>query len=59
MKKLTILFTMLLLTSFGISQTTLDTAINFNGKDPYGNDVDLYEYLDNGKIVLIDFFNSM
>ncbi len=59
MKKLTILLSLVLLTSIGISQTTLDTAVNFDGKDPYGNTIELFEYLNDGKIVLIDFFNSM
>ncbi|MBR9921715.1 MAG: redoxin domain-containing protein [Bacteroidetes bacterium] len=38
------------------AQTYLDTAINFVATDVYGNDHDLYEYLDQGKFVMLDFF---
>ena len=40
------------------AQTLLDTAINFTVKDTYGNNLDLYEILDEGKIVVIDFFST-
>jgi hypothetical protein len=41
-----------------ISQTTLDTAQNFSVKDTYGNTIDLFDILDEGKIVVIDFFST-
>ena len=58
MKKL---FTVLALVLFGATlqaQTLLDTATNFSVKDPYGNTIELYEILDEGKIVVIDFFST-
>lgn len=42
----------------GISQTTLDTAQNFSVKDTYGNTIKLFDILDEGKIVVIDFFST-
>lgn len=38
------------------AQTSLDTAVNFNVKDVNGVTHQLYDYLDEGKIVLVDFF---
>lgn len=40
------------------AQTLLDTAINFSVKDTYGNTIDLYDILDEGKMVVIDFFST-
>ncbi len=40
------------------AQTLLDTAINFTVKDTYGNTLQLYDILDEGKIVVIDFFST-
>jgi cytochrome oxidase Cu insertion factor (SCO1/SenC/PrrC family) len=40
------------------AQTLLDTALNFTVKDTYGNTLNLYEILDEGKIVVIDFFST-
>lgn len=40
------------------AQTLLDTAINFTVKDTYGNNLDLFEILDEGKMVVIDFFST-
>ena len=40
------------------AQTLLDTAINFTVKDTYGNTLVLYDILDEGKIVVIDFFST-
>ena len=56
-----ILYTLLFLLislSASIAQTTLDTALNFIAKDIYGNRIELYEFLDDDKIVVIDFFNT-
>ena len=41
-----------------IAQTTLDTAQNFTVKDTYGNNIVLFDILDQGKIVVIDFFST-
>jgi hypothetical protein len=40
------------------AQTLLDTAVNFSVKDVYGNSIELFAYLDDDKIVVIDFFAS-
>ena len=40
------------------AQTLLDTAVNFSVKDVYGNTIELFSYLDDDKIVVIDFFSS-
>jgi len=40
------------------AQTTLDTALNFTVKDTYGNNHELFDILDEGKIVVIDFFST-
>jgi len=42
----------------GNSQTTLDTAVNFSVKDIDGNTIELFDILDEGKIVMIDFFSA-
>ena len=42
----------------GIAQTTLDTALNFSVKDTYGNTINLFDVLDEQKIVVIDFFST-
>jgi hypothetical protein len=39
-------------------QTTLDTALNFSVKDTYGNTLELFDILDDGNIVVIDFFST-
>ena len=40
------------------AQTTLDTATNFSVKDVAGNTIKLFDILDEGKIVMIDFFST-
>lgn len=40
------------------AQTLLDTAVNFTVKDTYGNTINLFDILDEGKIVVIDFFST-
>lgn len=40
------------------AQTLLDTALNFIVKDTYGNTLELYDILDEGKMVAIDFFST-
>ncbi len=56
MRKLLILFTFLLVTHLVTAQTSLDTAVNFTVKDVNGVTHRLYEYLEQDKIVVIDFF---
>ncbi|MEE4257280.1 MAG: T9SS type A sorting domain-containing protein [Bacteroidales bacterium] len=58
MKKLTLLLILLLTIKFASGQTQLDTALNFSVKDIYGNTIELFEILDEGKIVVIDFFST-
>ena len=39
-------------------QTTLDTALNFSVKDTAGNTIERYDILEEGMIVVIDFFST-
>ena len=58
MKKLLfILFSAFVITSAS-AQTLLDTAVNFSVKDVEGNTIELFDILDEGKIVVIDFFST-
>jgi hypothetical protein len=57
MKKLLFIISILCLVTTVHSQTLLDTAVNFTVKDTYGNNFDLFEKLDEGKMVVIDFFS--
>lgn len=47
-----------LLLSFSMSwaQTSLDTAVNFTVKDVHGQTHNLFQYLEDDKIVVLDFF---
>lgn len=58
MKKLLFVMVGLLITFTINAQTLLDTAVNFTVKDSYGNTLILYDILDEGKIVVIDFFST-
>lgn len=58
MKKLLFAIVGLLITFAVNAQTLLDTAVNFTVKDTYGNTLKLYDILDEGKIVVIDFFST-
>ncbi|MBN2682401.1 MAG: hypothetical protein JXR58_07820 [Bacteroidales bacterium] len=40
------------------SQVTLTTAVDFTCNDIDGNEVHLFELLDNGKYVVLEFFTS-
>lgn len=40
------------------AQTTIDTAVNFSAKDINGQTHILYDLLNNGKLVVIDFFST-
>ena len=42
----------------GNAQTTLDTAVNFSVKDVNGVTHKLFDILDEGKIVMIDFYST-
>jgi hypothetical protein len=58
MKKI-LLVSVLFVAALSINaQTTLDTAVNFTVKDTYGNTFELFDILDQGKIVVIDFFST-
>lgn len=58
MKKI-LLISLLFVASLTMSaQTTLDTAVNFTVKDTYGNNITLFDILDEGKVVVIDFFST-
>lgn len=56
MRKFTLAVVLLFATAFGFSQTTLTTAVDFSGTDIYGNEFNLFEILDGGQYVCIDFF---
>lgn len=58
MKKFTFIIVLLLATEISIGQTPLDTALDFSVKDIHGNTIELFEILDEGKIVVIDFFST-
>ena len=57
MMKKTLLFVFALALSFGLkAQCPLTTAIDFTATDCHGNEVHLFDILDSGQYVLIDFF---
>ncbi|NQT76820.1 MAG: T9SS type A sorting domain-containing protein [Bacteroidetes bacterium] len=58
MKKFTYLFAFFFVFNITFAQTQLDTAVNFSVKDIYGNTLQLFPLLDDGKIVVIDFFTT-
>ena len=58
MKKILLSTLLFIVVLIGTAQTTLDTAVNFSVKDTYGNTLDLFDILDEGKIVVIDFFST-
>jgi hypothetical protein len=54
-----ILFILFIFAIFqGNGQTMLDTAVNFSVKDINGNNIELFDILDEGKIVMVDFFSA-
>ncbi len=57
MKKI-LLFVGLFIATFGYSQTPLNTAVDFTATDFNGNEFNLFEILDGGQHVLIDFFGT-
>ncbi len=58
MKKILLISIMFIAALSMSAQTTLDTAVNFIVKDTYGNNIELFDILDEGKIVVIDFFST-
>ncbi len=58
MKKLATILFLGFFTMTLFAQTTLDTAINFTVKDVEGHTFNLYDKLDENKIVVIDFFST-
>jgi len=58
MKKYLLHIIFIFLISTSQAQTTLDTAVNFSAKDVYGNLHELFDILDEGKMVVIDFFST-
>ncbi len=58
MKKYILLLLLLITFQYAHSQTPLDTALNFTVKDIYGEQIELFPILDEGKFVVIDFFST-
>lgn len=56
MKKFFILVAFVFATSFTFSQTSLTTAVDFTATDIYGVEHNLFDILDGGQYVCIDFF---
>ena len=58
MKKLFVLFTILLATTtrFYAQNTNLTQAVDFTATDCHGNEIHLFDILDRGQAVFIDFF---
>lgn len=56
MKKFTLIAILFLAATFTFSQTTQDTAINFTATDTHGIERNLFDILDGGQYVVIDFF---
>jgi len=58
MKRYLLLLSFIIGVLISFAQTTLDTALNFTIKDTYGNNWELFEILEEGQIVVIDFFST-
>ena len=58
MKKFLLIAFALFLSISVSAQTTLTEAVNFKSTAHHGEEIDLFEILDNGQYVLIDFFFS-
>ncbi len=56
MKKFTPLAVLFFITALSFSQTPLTTAVDFTATDTQGDEYNLFEILDNGQYVCIDFF---
>jgi len=58
MKKFTVIAALLFVATFAFSQTPLTEAVDFTGTDIYGEEFNLFEKLDEGQYVCIDFFTT-
>ncbi len=58
MKKNFLIVIFMFLMSLGYAQTPLETAVDFNVKDLNGNKIQLFNLLDNNKIVVIKFYST-
>jgi thiol-disulfide isomerase/thioredoxin len=58
MKHVTLLLTVFFSLQLISAQTPLDTAVNFSVKDIHGNTLELFPILDEGNLVVIDFFST-
>lgn len=58
MKKHLVLIIVLLSFYSAKAQVPIDTALEFSVKDIYGNKIELFELLDQDKLVVIDFFST-
>jgi hypothetical protein len=56
MKKFTLLAALFFAVTFAFSQTPLSVAVDFTATDIEGNEFNLFEVLDGGQYVCIDFF---
>ena len=56
MKKIFILVFAIILNINVIAQCSLETAVDFTATDIHGNEIHLFDILDSGQYVLIDFF---
>ncbi len=56
MRKLLLSVVFVFSMTFAFSQTPLTTAVDFTATDTEGNEVNLFEILDGGQYVCIDFF---
>ena len=56
MKKFVSIVAFVFATTFAFSQTSLTTAVDFTATDIYGVEHNLFEILDAGQYVCIDFF---
>lgn len=58
MKKFTYLILFLFTVQLSFGQTPLETAVDFSVKDIHGNNIHLFPLLDEGKLVVVDFFST-
>ena len=58
MRKFTLMVALFFATVFAFSQTSLSEAVDFTGTDIYGEEFNLFEILDGGQYVVIDFFQT-
>jgi len=56
MKKFTLVVALFLASTFAFSQTPLTTAVDFTATDIFGVEHNLFDILDGGQYVCIDFF---